>query len=228
MDKEEALKLVEENGFELENLSGELKKDREVVLVAVQQNGNAIHFADEQYKKDKEVVLIAINSNWSSYQFADDKLQNDKDVLNILESNEDYIKEKNIKKIHLNLEKFFDLLIENHEDYFREENTFKVRPGVAYDKFYINQIEGSYDMSLQGLIHHYLWENELYHLFLSDEELETCEQVVNEQPEYIFGPDSGETQEIIDEIQAKAIVFVGKKLIKLGFDVEQDFESYLS
>ena len=228
MDKEEALKLVEENGFELENLSGELKKDREVVLVAVQQNGNAIHFADEQYKKDKEVVLIAINSNWSSYQFADDKLQNDKDVLNILESNEDYIKEKNVKKIHLNLEKFFDVLIENHEDYFREENTFKVRPGVAYDKFYINQIEGSYDMSLQGLIHHYLWENELYHLFLSDEELETCEQVVNEQPEYIFGPDSGETQEIIDEIQAKAIKFVGKKLIKLGFDVEQDFESYLS
>ena len=223
MDKEEALKLVEENGFELENLSGELKKDREVVLVAVQQNGNAIHFADEQYKKDKEVVLIAINSNWSSYQFADDKLQNDKDVLNILESNEDYIKEKNVKKIHLNLEKFFDELIENHEDYFREENTFKVRPGVAYDKFYINQIEGSYDMSLQGLIHHYLWENELYHLFLSDEELETCEQVVNEQPEYIFGPDSGETQEIIDEIQAKAIVFVDKKLIKLGFDVEQDF-----
>ena len=36
------------------------------------------------------------------------------------------------------------------------------------------------------------------------------------------------TQEIIDEIQAKAIVFVGKKIIKLGFDVEQDFESYLS
>ena len=97
MDKEEALKLVEDNGFELENLSGELKKDREVVLVAVQQNGNAIHFADEQYKKDKEVVLIAINSNWSSYQFADDKLQNDKDVLNILESNEDYIKEKKLK-----------------------------------------------------------------------------------------------------------------------------------
>ena len=149
-------------------------------------------------------------------------------IVDILESNEDYIKEKNVKKIHLNLEKFFDMLIENHEDYFREENTFKVRPGVAYDKFYINQIEGSYDMSLQGLIHHYLWENELYHLFLSDEELETCEQVVNEQPEYIFGPDSAETQEIIDEIQAKAIVFVGKKLIKLGFDVEQDFESYLS
>ena len=206
----------------------ELQKDKDVVYSAVKNNGFELQYADEQYKKNKELVLIAINSNWSSYQFADDKLQNDKDVLNILESNEDYIKEKNVKKIHLNLEKFFDELIENHEDYFREENTFKVRPGVAYDKFYINQIEGSYDMSLQGLIHHYLWENELYHLFLSDEELETCEQVVNEQPEYIFGPDSSETQEIIDEIQAKAIVFVGKKLIKLGFDVEQDFESYLS
>ena len=114
------------------------------------------------------------------------------------------------------------------ELYFREENTFKIRPGVAYDKFYINQVEGSYDMSLQGLLHHYLWENELYHLFLSDEELETCRQVVEEQPEYIFGPDDGKTQEIIDEIQYKAISFVGKKLIELGFDVEQDFESYLN
>ena len=78
----------------------------------------------------------------------------------------DRFKGENVKKIHSNIKSFLGELIENHKDYFREENTFKVRPGVAYDKFYINQVEGSYDMSLQGLLHHYLWENELYHLFL--------------------------------------------------------------
>ena len=53
-------------------------------------------------------------------------------------------------------------------------------------------------------------------------------KVVEEQLEYIFGYDDSKTQEIIDEIQYKAISFVGKKLIELGFDVEQDFESSLN
>jgi len=212
----------------LNYVPAELQKDKDVVYSAIKNNGLELQYADEKFKKDKELVLLAVNQNWSSYKFADNNLQKDKEVLSVLENNDEYIKEENVKKIHSNIKNFFGELIENHKDYFREENTFKVRPGVAYDKFYINQVEGSYDMSLQGLLHHYLWENELYHLFLSDEELETCRQVVEEQPEYIFGPDDGKTQEIIDEIQYKAISFVGKRLIELGFDVEQDFESYLN
>ena len=37
MDKKEALKIVQENGYELENLPDEFKKDKEVVLAAVRR-----------------------------------------------------------------------------------------------------------------------------------------------------------------------------------------------
>jgi len=35
MDKKEALKIVQESGYELENLPDEFKKDKEIVLEAV-------------------------------------------------------------------------------------------------------------------------------------------------------------------------------------------------
>ena len=42
MNKDEALKLVKENGLNLKNLSDDLKKDREIVLTAVKNDGFAI------------------------------------------------------------------------------------------------------------------------------------------------------------------------------------------
>ena len=83
-------------------------------------------------------------------------------------------------------------------------------------------------MSLQGLIHHYMWEKKLYHLFLDEKDLEICQGVVENSPEYIYGPEDDEDlQSTLDEIYSDAICFVGRKLIDLGFDVKNDFESYL-
>ena len=47
-------------------------------------------------------------------------------------------------------------------DYFKEEETFKVRPGYGPDKFYLDSIDGSYESSLQNLIHHILYEDKIY------------------------------------------------------------------
>ena len=213
-DREIVLAAVKQNGGVLKNASEDLKADREIVLAAVKQNGYALQYVSEDLKADREIELAAVKQNGDALQFASDDLKADREIV--------------LKIIHSNLEDFLGEIIESHKDYFKKENTFKIRPGIAYDKFYINQVDGSYDMSLQGLLHHYLWENELYHLFLNDEELETCRQVVEEQPEYTFGPDDDKTREIIDVIEFEAISFVGKKLIELGFDVEQDFEGYLN
>ena len=94
MDKKEALKIVKNYkwGWELENLPN-------------------------KFKKDKELVLLAVNQNWNSYKFADNNLQKDKDVLSVLENNEEYIKEENVKKIHSNIKHFLGELIEYHKDY---------------------------------------------------------------------------------------------------------------
>ena len=50
MTREEALKLVQEDGWNLKNLPEEFKKDKEIVLAAVQQYGGALEYADESFK----------------------------------------------------------------------------------------------------------------------------------------------------------------------------------
>ena len=57
-------------------------------------------------------------------------------------------------------------IIDDYSDSFIEEENFKVRPGYGYDKFYLNWVDQSYDMSLEGLIHYILFEEELYNEFL--------------------------------------------------------------
>ena len=213
-DRELVLAAGKQNGIALRSASEDLKADRDIVLAVVKHHGSALAYASEDLKADREIVLAAAKTYSGVFHHASKDLKGDREIV--------------LKIIHSDLEDFLGEIIETHKDYFREENTFKIRPGIAYDKFYINQVDGSYDMSLQGLLHHYLWEHEFYHLFLNDKELETCRQLVEEQPEYTFGPDDDKTREIIDEIEFEAISFVGKKLIELGFDVEQDFEGYLN
>ena len=58
MTREEALELVNEDAFNLDNLPEEFKKDREIVLAAVQQYGVALEYADESFKKDKKQSSI--------------------------------------------------------------------------------------------------------------------------------------------------------------------------
>ena len=165
---------------------------------------------------DKLAVNIILEKN------KEDLESNTKD----LEKNKKVIHDNPVQYICLKLENFFGNLIENNKD-FLEENAFKVRPGIAYDKFYLNWIDGSYDMSLQGLIHHYMWEQELYHLILNEDEIKTCEAVVENSPESIYGAEDEGTQTMLDEIQSDTIKFVGKKLIDLGFDLKKTFKEYL-
>ena len=56
-DKQEALKAVQIDGFQLEHMSDNLKNDKEIVLLAIDNNGNALKYASEALKNDKEFFL---------------------------------------------------------------------------------------------------------------------------------------------------------------------------
>ena len=69
MTREEALKLVKEDGFQLEDVAEEFKKDKEIVLAAINSIKNIaadsrtiLEYASESLKKDKEIVLAAVQS----------------------------------------------------------------------------------------------------------------------------------------------------------------------
>ena len=72
-----------------------------------------------------------------------------------------------------------------------------------------------------------MWEQELYHLILNEDEIKTCEAVVENSPEFIYASEDEGTQTMLDEIQFNIIQFVGKKLIDLGFDVKETLKEYL-
>ena len=61
--QKEALKIVQEDGWRLENLPAHFKKDKEIVLEAVKQFGLALQHADKSLKKDKEIVVEAMKED---------------------------------------------------------------------------------------------------------------------------------------------------------------------
>ena len=52
---------------------------------------------------------------------------------------------------------FLEKIIDENRDSFKKQGDFVVRPGIAYDRFDLTAIDGSYDMSLAGLVHHFLY-----------------------------------------------------------------------
>ena len=103
------------------------------------------------------------------------------------------------------------------------EGDCKVRPGYAYDKFYLNRVGGSYDMSLEGLIHHIMFEEKLYHLFLNEQQINKVQTLVENSPESIYRPDIEDddnqfANDIIDVVFSVVSIWMGQILLEYGGD----------
>lgn len=124
-------------------------------------------------------------------------------------------------------------IISANTDYFREEGAFKVRSGYGYGKFYLDWVDGSYDMSLHGLIHYILNDEGLYETFLSKKQLEDVAETIKKYPESIYSPNDDDVNyekvqyEYLDVIYMSSIEFVANKLMEKGFDVQETFIEYL-
>ncbi len=91
MDKKEALEIVKDDGFALETLSEEFKKDRDVVLEAIKTSGmGGLQHADKSFYKDRDLILTAVMKDGICLNRADENLKKDKEiVLAALENNGD-------------------------------------------------------------------------------------------------------------------------------------------
>jgi hypothetical protein len=128
--------------------------------------------------------------------------------------------------------KILDRIIEdNSETLYQFE--FKIMPFYGYQKFYLNHTDGSYDMSLQSLIHYILAEEGIYKQILNKDQLAKCTRVIKDEPEAIYYPKGDsvediETRHLLDAIYYKSISYTGKKLIEMGLNVFHDFKDYLN
>ena len=89
-------------------------------------------------------------------------------------------------------------IIEKNSDDFIKNSSFKVRPGYGPDKFYLDKANQDYESSLENLIHHILFEEELYNHFLNERQMGNCKNVIENEPDSIYRPDL-EDEVISDE-----------------------------
>ena len=127
--------------------------------------------------------------------------------------------------------KFLEKLIEKNKDNSKKQGDLVIRPGIDYDRFDLTAVQGPYDMSLHGLVHHFLYEKGHYKKLLQDDEFKKCENIVKKYPESIYGPETGEEfpqnkiirneklRHTLDEIHNAALIAVGTKLKPLKFEI---------
>lgn len=127
---------------------------------------------------------------------------------------------------------YLDEVIDENIDDFDPDGSYKVRPDYGYGKFYLDSVEGSYDMSLQGLIHYIMHEEDIYEEFLNQAQLSAVQECIDEYPEAIYSVDTSEgngqeVEALLDEVYYKCICHVARRLKKAGLNVDAFADYYL-
>jgi len=81
LQRAQALVAVSSNGYELKNVSENLRADRTVVLATVRQCGVALRFASNELVADKVIVLAAVLQNPEALRFAAAQFEGAKQVV---------------------------------------------------------------------------------------------------------------------------------------------------
>ena len=126
-----------------------------------------------------------------------------------------------------------ELIEENRSD-FNHARNFKVRVEGLPGKYYLDSITGSYEDSLQNLVHKLMWRHELYALFIElPRELEKIEGIVASEPDGIYKPDAfgaemAEEEEALNSLedQINEIYFKTIKNTALMLREFDHFDSY--
>jgi hypothetical protein len=122
------------------------------------------------------------------------------------------------------------IINENSESLSQKD--FLVRPGYGYDKFYLNQIWGGSESSLQSLIHFILFDEKIYQEILTKNQYAKCLDVMKNNPETYYYPTSDSDEDIkLDDmlmfVYFRCVLFVGHKLVSMGLDVSHYFDEFL-
>jgi hypothetical protein len=126
--------------------------------------------------------------------------------------------------------------------YYRNNNqNIMVRYGPENEIFFLDRVEGSYESSLQSLIHKTMYHEGIYKKFLNDRCMAELEAMFNKFPDAIYGPEEGSfTDEeeasgydyylvqttYIDELYTKGIFFIADQLQKGGYPIGNTFADW--
>lgn len=125
-----------------------------------------------------------------------------------------------------------DEIIDDNLDQFRDSGSFEVE--TDYGGFSLDTVDGSYDMSLDLLIHRILYEEGMYKRILTDKQYGELEESMIYEPDCLYRPSEDEDDnycwlqyEVLDPVFEQCGRHVGKRLLEAGFDVKDAFSEYL-
>jgi hypothetical protein len=133
------------------------------------------------------------------------------------------------------------VIFNNSKDYYLENSdvNFKVRPGYGYDKFYLDFVEDSSDMSLQALIHFILFEKNHFKKFISKKTYKKLMPFMKRYPEILYDFSGNQSeQNMIDRIELLCINYIrclfkysgldDQVFIDAGYDLEPQLSNITS
>ena len=126
--------------------------------------------------------------------------------------------EDNYYKAFEDTEKFLKESIIDNKSIWKKDKNFILK--TTFGEFDISRIQGSFDGALNGLIHHYLYNNGHYKNFLDSKDFENCEKITKDSPGSIYQPeDNDELAERLNQIHDELPNFVKLELENAGFDI---------
>ena len=109
-----------------------------------------------------------------------------------------------------------------------------IEVNTRYGTYNLNETSGAYYRLLNGLVHCIMFDKELYHEFLNQDQIVRLEELAEDRTRGIFKPDEEEDDnyafvqyEMLDKIYSSAFSFVARKLTLLNLEVSDELLEYL-
>ena len=131
-------------------------------------------------------------------------------------SSSDNDSDETVEKIIQDLKLDIGVIFYENRDSFQnlDGHSFKVRPGYGPDKFYLDwtDYQGTYEYTIQNLIHHMLWEDGHYHKILSTDECAAVKELIDQDPDNIYESNDKQIQTKLNKIYKSLVCYTGDGL----------------
>jgi hypothetical protein len=123
-----------------------------------------------------------------------------------------------------------DFIIEQEKMSFSKYNP-AINNYLGY--FDLSSPYGAYETNAYGLVHNIMCNENIYSIFLNERCSKMLQQMLEEEPAGIFGLNEEDEDyeqiqyEFLNRIYADSIIFIGRKLLSLGYELSKEYATYL-
>ena len=137
--------------------------------------------------------------------------------------------DKIIIALNNELLEIIDVFEEDFEDYSKHEQGLKIRVDYGPGKFYLDEVDwhGTYEYTIQNLIHHIMWEKGYYKKFLSEDELKEVKTVIDEDRDNIYKSSDKKIQTMLNKIYENVIIETATQFKSKNYFSNDKYEAFI-